>query len=299
MWIEGGERKMQTKKCAFGAVVVVATAVAMYIGVFGGIGLLSPHHDPTPIPDEVGICEENAPHYLDAISKKPDDFDSVVTGEGANICELEEGYYLQPDFYADSWKVGKPRYTEHDYSRWRVHGYGAYPCYPKVAFASNREGVEKQTCTLYRTAWGIETWQGLELVPEKSEYFEVVVTPHEVLLPPAFPRFEEGWAKKLNITVKIKNPPPSNATYKIKINAVAPSKEKSREWKEKVSNKEISRPQVEMMIKECEEQNEREEKGLNCKELINLRRNKYIEGGYIDVGGRLIIVIVVGGEDEK
>lgn len=287
---------MLTKKHILSVVVVVI--IMMGVGVLD-ISKLLQHDNSIRSPNET-VIHEDLPDYLYALPPKPDDFDSALSGLRmvADICELSEAYYLQPDFYVDSWEDGKRHYEEHDYSRWLVHGYGAYPAYPKAIFGSNKVGEEKQICTLYRTGLGVETWQGIKLVPEKSKYFDIIIEPDEFLLPPTFPQFDEEWVKKINITVKIKHPPP-NATYKIEVNAVAPSEEKSKEWKEEVSNKEISIPQVEKMIRECNAQSEEMNFSLNCDELINLRRNKYIEGGYIDIGERLIIRVVVeekGGE---
>ena len=279
---------MPTKKCVFGIVVVVVCVAG-----FGSIGLLLHQGTPPPTPNETVMGEEKLPYYLDALPQKPDDFDFVVKERGINFCEIEEAYYLQPDFYEESWEVGKSHYTEHDYSRWRVHGYGAYPGYPGVVFVSNRKGEEMETCTLYRTGWGVETWQGIKLVPEKSKYFEVVIDPDEFLLPPSFPDFDEGWVKKLNITVRAKQIP-LTGHYEIVVDVVSPSEEKSEKWKSEVLKKNIS---IERMLEECIKQKEEKELNWDCEKWIRDRRNKYVEGGNINVGERLIIKIIIEGEN--
>lgn len=235
---------------------------------------------------------EEVPVYLEDICSKPDDFD-LVLGElrkQADICELSKEYYLQPDFYADSWEVGKQHYEKHDYSRWLVYGHGAYPAYPKAVFFSNKVGEEMQICTLYHTGWGVETYQGLKLIPEENKYFEVVIKPDEFLLQPTFPNFDTGWVKKVNITVRIKQTLPSGV-YDIVVDVVNPSKEKRDEWVSEVLTKNVS---IKRMLDECIKQNE--EKELKCEELIRNRRNKYVESSSISIGDRLVIKIIVGKE---
>jgi hypothetical protein len=278
---------MVTKKWVFGTVVIVLICIAGF-----GISSLLHYDSLKSSPKETG---EDLPDYLQGICAKPDDFDFVI-GELRNeedICGLSEAYYLQPDFYRKSWEDGKHQYGEqqHDYSRWLVYGHGAYPAHPKVTFNTNEIYKETHICTLYRTGWGVETWQGIKLVPEKSKYFEVVIDPDEFLLPPSFPYFDEGWVKKLNITVRAKQIL-LVGHYEIVVDVVSPSEEKSNEWESEVLNQNIS---IKRMLEECIMQNK--EKGLNlkCEELIRDRRNKYVESGNIEVGGRLIIKIIVDG----
>jgi hypothetical protein len=274
---------MLTKKYAY-----IITVVIMCIA---GIGGLLYCNNSNPISHEI---PEEVPDYLVEIPLKPSDFDSVLSKlrSEAGICELSEAYYLQPEFYADSWEDGKHQYEEHDYSRWLVHGYGAYPGYPKAIFISNEVGEEVQICTLYHTSWGVETYQGLKLVPEKNKYFDVVINPDEFLLPPTFPNFDEDWVKKLNITVKIKQKPPSG-TYDIVVDVVNPSKEKRDDWVSEVLKKNVS---IERMLEECIKQKEEKELDLKCEEWVRDRRNRYVETSNINIGERLIIKIIVEGE---
>lgn len=282
---------MLTKKHVFGAVMAVAVVTMTILVVLGITGVLLPPPDITTLPPHE-ICDGNLPDYLQEIGAKPVDFDFVFKKGNINFCELEEAYYIQPDFYADSWVEGKRYYEAHDYSRWLVYGHGAYPAYPKTAFSSNKVGEEVQICTLYRTGWGVETHQGLKLIPEKNEYFEVVIDPNEFLLQPTFPDFDRGWVKKLNITVKVKQTP-SAGTYNIVVNAINPSEEKREEWKSEVLKKNIS---IERMLKECIKQKEEKELNLKCEELIKDRRNKYVDISNINMGARFTIMIIVEGE---
>lgn len=269
---------MTPKKYAY---IIIVICIA-------GIGGLMYYDNSNPI--SYGIHEE-VPDYLVEIPTKPSDFDFVISKlrKEADICELSEAYYLQPEFYEEGWEDGKYQYEEHDYSRWLVHGYGAYPGYPKAIFTSNKVGEEVQICTLYHTGWGVETYQGLKLIPEKSKYFDVVINPDEFLLLPTFPNFDKDWVKKLNITVKIKQNPPAG-TYDIVVDVVNPSKEKRDEWVSEVLKKNVS---IERMLEECIKQNGEE---LECEELIRDRRNKYVESSSISIGDRLVVKIIIGEE---
>ena len=237
---------------------------------------------------------DNSKPISHEIPPKPSDFDSVLSKlrSEADICELSEDYYLQPEFYADSWEDGRHHYENHDYSRWLVYGHGAYPAYPKAVFTSNKVGEEVQICTLYHTSWGVETYQGLKLIPEKSKYFDVVINPNEFLLYPTFPNFDTEWVKKLNITVRIKQTPPIG-TYNIVVDVVSPSREKNKEWISEVSK--VNTP-IERMLEECIKQKEEKELNLKCEEWIRDRRNRYVESSNINIGDRLVIKIIIKGE---
>lgn len=263
----------------------VIIAVIMCLGSIGG---LIYYDNLIPISQEI---PKKAPDYLEEIPPKPDDFDSILSklrSEG-DICKLSEEYYLQPDFYRKSWEAGKQHYKNHDYSRWLVYGYGAYPAYPKAVFSLNEVGEKVRICTLYHTGWGVETWQGIKLVPEKNKYFDVVINPHEFLLLPTFPNFDSGWVKKLNITVRIKQIPPAG-TYNIVVNTINPSKEKSTEWESEVLTKNVS---TKRMLEECKKQKEERDLNLECVKLIQDRRNRYVESGNIDIGKRLVIKVII------
>lgn len=229
-------------------------------------------------------------NYLENIPPKPDDFDLVmrdINTKYTSICDLSENYYIQPEFYGDSWVRGQRSYENHDYTRWAVHGHGAFPGNPTFVFTTPSVGSWISECVFYRTGWGIETYQGIKLIPNHSEYFDVIITPDEFLLPPTYPKFSEGWVKKLNVVVKIKDTPP-DGIYIIHVRSAAPSYENSERWYKETFGKNISREQY-IMLEECIEQ------GVdNCDELIEVaRKNKYIDSGIFQMGSRIIITVIV------
>ena len=264
--------------------------VVILIMCIGGLGISVLLDNDLSLPSN-NKPYKNPPNYLQNIPSKPDDFTSVLKGlrNETDICILSNEYYLQPDFYSKTWRLGERHYEEHDYSRWLVYGYGAYPGYPKAVFTSNEVDREIQLCTLYHTEYGIETWQGIKLVPETSEYFEVTIEPNEFLLPPTFPNFDKEWVKKINIIIRIKQIP-YIGNYNIIVNTISPSKEKTDKWKSEVL--EQNNP-IERMLEECIKQNEEKKLNLICEELIQNRRNKYVENSNINIGERLVIKIIV------
>lgn len=234
-----------------------------------------------------------ATDYIRGLQPKPDDF-YVVTRETQSqyidLCKLGSSYYLQPEFYIQSWDRGKHYYENHDYSRWGVHGHGAYPGNPQVYFNETEPNTWISFCTFYRTGWNIETWQGVKLISEPSEYFDVSIEPSEFLLSPTFPSFKEGWVTKLVIKVTVKKTPPQG-TYKIPINAVNPSQEKAKEWFWEVLKREADTEEECVMVELCKQQ---DISSSQCKEWVEgSRKNKYIDAGFIQIGNRLVLEIYV------
>lgn len=268
--------------------IVVAVAVITSVMVF----------TPKPNNDITATNSFDTPYYLKELStiEKPADFKLIMRELQSgyiDVCDLDERYYLQPDFYEDSWAVGKRYYEDHDYGRWVVHGHGAYPGNPSLRFDTPMAGDWIQFCTFYRTGWGTETYQGIKLVPDYNEYFDVAIEPNELLLAPTYPVIQKDWVRKLNITVAVTQIPPKG-TYTIPINSVQPSAEQSREWFWEVLKKDIT-PEQYKMLEECKYQQEKTgDMNMECEEWIQTaRRNKYVEAGNIQVGARLVITVDV------
>jgi len=279
--------------------IVVALAVVVTCSCIGGYVMLSPYTNPYTNSDITNNSTNanGTPYYLSEINtiEKPDDFKLVVRELQSgyiDVCDLNENYYLQPDFYEDSWQIGKRYYDEHDYSRWVVYGHGAYPANPHIVFKTDKVDEWIRFCTFYRTGWGTETYQGLKLVPSYSDYFDVKIEPDMFLLSPTFPVIKKDWVHKLNITVRIKQSPPKG-TYTIPVMAQVPPMEQSREWFWEVFKRDIS-PEQYYMLEECKRQQEEGGMNLECEEWVQTgRRNKYVTTGNIQVGPRLTITIDV------
>ncbi len=265
------------------SVITVAAVTGIYYHTYNGVAN--------------GIETVKAETYNVNLPDKPEDFDLILRemqSRYIDLCELDRGYFLQPEFYSNSWARGKHYYDNHDYKRWGVHGYGAYPGNPVIEFKNADVGSWISFCTFFHTGWNVETWQGIRLIAEQNEYFNVDIEPDEFLLGRTFPVFECGevdsWAKKLKLNVSIKKKPPEGV-YKIGINSITPSEENAEKWFWYVMRQNLTSSIDLEMIEECEKQLEMSSK---CREWISSgRKNKYIDSGIFQLPPRLTIKIIV------
>jgi hypothetical protein len=225
-----------------------------------------------------------------SIPPKPNDFDAYtreIWGGGlTDLCEVSKNYYEQPEFYGNSWNIAKKEfYDSPDYSKWGVYGQGNIPREISYSFSNLKKGHEFELCTFFHNGFGIWTYQGFKLEAEESEYFDIIITPNELTMTPTFPVFEEGWTKKISIKLIVKEDIPQGS-YIIKLNAVQPSPEYSREQNRKVLSLEIDKEEYK---KECIRFLKDDER---CNYLINLREKKYVEGGTYQTNEPLLKVIV-------
>ena len=219
-------------------------------------------------------------NYMQNIPPKPENWNIIMRELESgyiDITKINRSYWIQPDFYP-SWTVSKKFYTQHDYSRWGVYGYGAYPGNPEIVFHKTTVGTWIEDSLLFKTGYGIETWQGVKLVPENNEYFDVILKPDEFLLEPTFPVFSKDWVNLLIYRITIKKEPPEG-TYTIRVYQECPSKEQSEKWFWEVLKKE-STPEEQEMIVRAKLQADAE--GKIPEEFVNWvtvgRKNKYIDG---------------------
>lgn len=151
----------------------------------------------------------------------PGDFyrvvDRVRSGE-IQVRDVGEEYYKRPEFF--------PTYQNYSSQRgehWGVMGYGAYPSDFRLSISGSGEA---EIASIVHTSWKVETYQGLRLEPgHNSEYFDVEIQPQEILLEPSYPVFEDGWAQKVLIRIRMKNPP--RGEHVIEIIPSSPSNELS------------------------------------------------------------------------
>jgi len=265
--------------------------IVILIGVIGYCYLF------TDISSTIATDETIPPiDYMQNIPPKPDDYAMIMREMDSgyvNIHELNKSYWLQPDFYP-SWHIAKGFYTSHDYGRWGVYGHGAYPSNPQVIFSKTDVGTWISFDTLYKTGYGIETWQGIKLVPEENEYFDVELTPNQFLLEPTFPVFSEDWVRQINVKVTIKKEPPRNSTHKIKVFYESPDPELSKQWFWEVLRKESS-PEEQEMITRAKLQVDRE--GGSPDQYISWielgRKNRYVDGSDFQMSERMTIEVIV------
>lgn len=207
----------------------------------------------------------------------------VMTNAYPDLCQLGEEYYLQPDFYP-TWERDKALfYTNHDYSRWGVHGYGSYPGEQGISIRNIGEGESFTICTFFKPSWGIETYQGVRLVAMENEYFDVKLDPSTMLLLPTYPYFNDDWVKKIKVEVTAKENVPQGE-YKLGFNVARPNNDIEKEFTWKVL--ELETMNDSKFINECKKDEE------DCLNNYMLRQNKYVSGGQWEVGVDTFTLIV-------
>ncbi len=104
--------------------------------------------------------------------------------------------------------------TTHQYTE-------GYAVFPLEVGLSMKPGSQTETYTFIKSSCGVQTYQGFSIAveypdwgvnfdgsridvdPEKTqEYFTVEVTPEFAVLSPAYPVYEDGWAKKVQLKIK-------------------------------------------------------------------------------------------------
>lgn len=256
----------------------------MIVALVVVVGALMNNPMTTVTPNTV---ETTTINYMEEIPEKPDNFDIVVRDVHNGKLDLSDVPYIcysQPEFYAESWMGDM--YENHDYSRWGVYGHGAYPATVGVEFNKPAVGHKVGFITFYSTGYGIETWQGIKLQCN-HKYFDISLTPDEMLLYPTFPKFHANWSRPIEVVITVKEVPPVGQ-YTIDVTVTDPSEETSEMYHNQVFYIGLTDDQR-IMIEECQLTSDNPS---NCYNLINTgRRNVYVESGFIDFGSRLKIVV--------
>jgi len=254
----------------------------------------------------IGIKNKSIENKLfQELPQKPRDFlifkRAVEKGEIIDLCKLEEKYYKNPEFYI-TWEQGKQIfYDNHDYSRWGVHGYGAYPGDLGMVVTDLKKGEEIEFCTLLKTSYGIETYQGVKLLVPESEYFDIEISPQEYenysnhfLLEPTFPIFKKGWVKKVKIKLIAKQDIPSD-TYYFGFNLGTPDGRFSddRVWELLMSDTNEDFEYVKSCMKELSNKKENTKTNNKCENFMLQRQKKYIQGGMWGIGRDMIGITLI------
>jgi hypothetical protein len=142
---------------------------------------------------------------------------AAITTYENNICTLSPDVYTNPNFYPNyEFYINKT----HDYSRWATEGFGAYPAFDSYILAPNISTIK--ICTLVRTGWEVETYQGVHFVSSYNEnLFNITVFPDTILLAPVFPEFVNNWTQKIMFTVTLQQKIVPG-TYKFKVSTTSP-----------------------------------------------------------------------------
>ncbi|MCK4589613.1 MAG: hypothetical protein KAT77_04160 [Nanoarchaeota archaeon] len=205
----------------------------------------------------VSIRPDYLPREMFALLPEfPEDFyqmRSVVrSGRIVNLGEIEEKYWMQPEFFPNFEEIGLPLLQNPPVNRWGAYGYATYPADTVSTL------VPGETLEFYffmRSSYLVETYQGIwleTLFPseatittgaslldgsksvtqngtEAAQYFTVEVAPNPFVLEPNFPIFRrEGISKVKVLVTALEDTPPGN--YIIALDTGQVPEEYSRQW---------------------------------------------------------------------
>lgn len=230
---------------------------------------------------------------------KPDNFiqirRDVQKGVFYDLENLSKEYYLQPDFYP-SYKANS---SGHDYTRWGVHGYGAYPGEISYNIKDFEKGQYVSIFTFVKASEDIETFQGMKFNYDISynqnagdQYndglFDVYVNPNTVMFSPTFPERSEyvigpriyDWAYKLETTIVAKSSIPPGI-YKFKLETSPPDDAIQKLYYEDIQK-------INQVWYKCPGNDDR------CSNnIVELRKRVYVNGGQFQADKFFNIVINV------
>lgn len=213
----------------------------------------------------------------------------VYAGQITDLNHISEHVYKQPELYPTWESNGLQWFQNHDYSRWGVHGYGFFPGELSYSVTNMTAGDTIDIYSFLHTSWGIETWQGLKLNPVyNSDYFNVAITPSDVLLEPTFPKFYTNWSQKITMKITAKELIPAG-TYDFSITFSSPSNELSSLWMWQALDRDTEGKQHNEIQKCIDSSIETKQ----CIELIELRQNKYVSGAEFEPSKQFRVEIKV------
>ena len=173
------------------------------------------------------------------LPEAPADFNEKVSGlmESADYAEfsqraleLDENYYLQPEFLPNFAEIGLQYWKNPDLNHWGVQGVGFFPS--DETFEIER-GKELTAVTFYHAGWYVQNFQGAKLsvvLPQGAEKFlSAEISPESVLLEPTYPLVESGWIKKIIVKIKASEML-EKGKYEVGIELVQPAPEDQNAW---------------------------------------------------------------------
>jgi hypothetical protein len=251
------------------------------------------------VKDKDKISDQNIPNISrpeDFLQKKRD----IQRGVFYDFENLTKDYYLQPDFYP-SYTINSP----HDYTRWGVHGYGAFPGEISYNINNFKKGQYIDLYTFIKTGDDIETFQGMKFAidiinnmtyknPNQNfsgqnfnDLFDVYISPNTVMFTPTFPVRSEysidnrtyDWAYKLKITIVAKSEI-HTGSYEFKLKALPPEEDIQKLYYSDIQK--INQTQYKCPKSECDEN------------IVELRKKVYVNGGQFQADKFFNIIINVG-----
>jgi hypothetical protein len=261
--------------------VLILLVLLGVIGIFAGKFLL---HEGASKNVQDKTSDQNVPHI-----SRPEDFvqikRDIQRGVFYDFDNLTKDYYLQPDFY--------PSYRQnlsHDYTRWGVHGYGAFPGEISYNINNFKKGQYIVLYTFVKAGDEIETFQGMKFDVDSqnlSNLFDINIYPNTVMFTPTFPDRSEysvdnrtyDWAYKLKISITAKSDIPSGK-YEFKLKASLPGEDIQKLYYSDVIK--INQTQYDCPKDQCN------------KNILELRKDVYVNSGQFQADKFFNAIINVG-----
>lgn len=167
----------------------------------------------------------------------PEDFGlityQVYTGRLTDL-NLGKNYYLQPEFFPLFINNGLKFYETYDPRYVGTYGWGIYPSEQWIDVG---KGTTGKITFLFKTGWGIETWQGMNLKAiSNCDWLKTEISNPVFLSPPTYPVFctiencGEDWARLISIEVQVSEQAKIGDTCTIELSSVLPPSDKIKEW---------------------------------------------------------------------
>lgn len=201
----------------------------------------------------------------------------VQRGSYTRVCDLPENVYLRPEFYPHWQREYERWYVNPNYERWGVHGFGVYPSSAGIKIQEIKKGDSTTVCTLIKSGYGVQTYQGFKIEELSNEYFDVDVLYEEqgfedsVLLEPTFPVFRKGWVKLVPVQITAKQDIPQG-NYTLGFDLLEPSNAFNDAMQTYVLQQ--TRDDIDKEIGNCERVGDE-----GCETLIKQRQKHYVKGG--------------------
>ncbi len=225
---------------------VLIIIVVLIIGsVAVGSRLYGPIQQKSDALSEQKISDQNIPKPENFIQIKRD----IQKGIFYSLENLSKEYYLQPDFYP-SYKSNNSN-SQHDYTRWGVHGYGAYPGEISYNIKNFKKDQYINIYTFVKASENIETFQGMKFgfdiiydnktKQNNNQLFDIFIDPNTVMFTPTFPIRSEyivssrefDWVYKLKVTIAAKMDIPTGR-YEFKLKSLPPDDDMQKAYYEDI-----------------------------------------------------------------
>jgi hypothetical protein len=161
-----------------------------------------------------------------------EDRNKLFFGTGFDLETISYQNYLQPEFYLNFTTIGIEKWVKNNGKKEKITGIAATPADQQVIMEKEQTGFH--TNIFAGGTWGANYYQGFkltyEIIPEAD--INVVFSPNETIVGPAFPAFDPQWVKRIRINGKVGEKVPKG-NYIIKIDTGPADTKTQISWSQK------------------------------------------------------------------